>query len=314
MSKRAIFFSARPRARESENQEWLCNLRGLLVLAALLLPCALCAQVPAIADIPEDLPAPLRDPLAQARASLVQRREQLRTRVAEQKGKCSAVPEGSPQEQTCRASKAQLEAAISQYAADVRKFNDDVAAAVAAPKPQPATGPATRIGGAGAVSGTVFWVTADGREVLMKSGSPVFLNAHIRTGPNSRLQVLLLDESVFTLGPNSDMVLDEFVYDPSTSAGKVIARITKGVFRWVTGKVARPGVDRRLRLPGCVGGIRGTDVEVYLAPDESGYIKLFKGQLDITETKTGAVFSMDAGQMVALNADGTIGRPIPLRQ
>ena len=46
---------------------------------------------------------------------------------------------------------------------------------------------------------------------------------HVTTKADSRLQVMLLDETVFTVGPESDMVLDEFVYDPSTNAGKITA-------------------------------------------------------------------------------------------
>ena len=129
MTESAIFFSARPRAHGSEHQRMSCHFRAWLVLAVLLLPGALTAQVPAIADIPDDLPAKLRLPLAQTRASLVVRRDQLKGRVSEQYDKCSAVPEGSPQEQLCRVSKAELQTAIGEYAADVRKFNADVAVA-----------------------------------------------------------------------------------------------------------------------------------------------------------------------------------------
>ena len=32
--------------------------------------------------------------------------------------------------------------------------------------------------------------------------------------------MLFRDESAFTIGPNSGVVLDEFVYDPNTQTGK----------------------------------------------------------------------------------------------
>jgi len=114
------------------------HFRTWLVLAVILLPGALAAQVPAIADIPEDLSAQLRLQFAGTKVSLIHRREQIKAQVAEQKSNCAAVPEGSPQEQPCRASKAELQNAINQYAADVRQFNDDVAAAIAMPQPPPA--------------------------------------------------------------------------------------------------------------------------------------------------------------------------------
>lgn len=120
----------------------------------------------------------------------------------------------------------------------------------------------TNIGVAAAVRGSIRAQAPGqtvGREVT--SGKPVFLNDHVTTGDGARMQILLLDETTFTIGPNSDMVLDEFVYDPATGAGKVSAQITKGVFRFVTGKVAqRRPADMKVSLPVGTIGIRGTMV------------------------------------------------------
>jgi hypothetical protein len=126
----------------------------------------------------------------------------------------------------------------------------------------PAVAELTRIGAAAAVSGKISAVS-QGAPVgrVISSGKPLFLNDHVTSGPNSRLQVLLLDQTVFTLGPDSDMVLDEFVYDPKTNTGKVTASITKGVFRFVTGKVAGSNPkDMKVKVPTATIGIRGTIV------------------------------------------------------
>src|SRR5215510_1689763 len=72
-----------------------------------------------------------------------------------------------------------------------------------------------------------------GREIA--TGNQVFLGDEIKTGPQSRLQILLLDETTFTIGPDSSMTIDEFVYDPRSGTGKVAARVTKGFFRFVSG-------------------------------------------------------------------------------
>ena len=118
----------------------------------------------------------------------------------------------------------------------------------------------TRIGTAAAVRGAVSALSAGsavGR--VISSGKPLFLNDHVTTDAAGRLQVLLLDETIFTLGPNSDMVLDDFVYDPKTSAGRISASIAKGTFRFVTGKIAAHDPDK-LKLKVAVGtiGVRGS--------------------------------------------------------
>jgi hypothetical protein len=100
---------------------------------------------------------------------------------------------------------------------------------------------------------------AVGRQV--QGGEPILLRDEIESGPSSGLQLLLLDETTFTLGAESSIVVDEFIYDPATSAGRVGVNVTKGVFRFVSGKVAKNNPeDVKLRLNGATVGIRGTMV------------------------------------------------------
>jgi hypothetical protein len=116
-----------------------------------------------------------------------------------------------------------------------------------------------RIGAAAAVKGAVKAQAPGSVGRVVESGKPLFLNDHVTTDAAGRLQVMLLDETIFTIGPDSDMVLDEFVYDPAKSTGKVAARVTKGVFRFVTGKVAQKNPDNmQVKLPVGTIGIRGT--------------------------------------------------------
>jgi hypothetical protein len=139
---------------------------------------------------------------------------------------------------------------------------------------QQAASPLTRIGGAGAVRGSVNAIAPNGTVGrIVESGKPIYLNDHITTKADSRLQVMLLDETVFTMGPDSDMVLDEFVYDPNSNAGKVTARLTKGVFRFVSGKVARQGPDRmKINVPTGTMGIRGTWGAAQVGPNLTSVI------------------------------------------
>lgn len=120
----------------------------------------------------------------------------------------------------------------------------------------------TRVGVAGAVNGEVR-MTPPGadRQYRVRSGSPVLLGAVVRTGSQGRLQILLLDETVFTIGPGSEITIDEFVYDPDSGVGEVAASISKGVFRFVSGKVARRDPEKmKVELPAGTIGVRGTSV------------------------------------------------------
>ncbi len=129
---------------------------------------------------------------------------------------------------------------------------------------QAAPAAAAKAGIAAAVRGDVQLVAVPGvREVgrIVSSGDVILLGDQVTTGPEGRLQIMLQDETVFTIGPNAALVIDRFVYDPQTNAGKVSASVLKGTFRFVTGKVAkREPSDMEVKLPVGSIGVRGTSV------------------------------------------------------
>jgi hypothetical protein len=69
-------------------------------------------------------------------------------------------------------------------------------------------------GAVGAIQGEVWSTDKYGKKIRLESGEPVYHYGTLETGANGRVQILLEDESIFTVGPDSKMVLDEFVYDP----------------------------------------------------------------------------------------------------
>lgn len=102
----------------------------------------------------------------------------------------------------------------------------------------------------------------------ISSGQSLYLGDDIEVGPRGRLQVMLLDETVFTLGANTRMRIDEFVYDPrQAQTAKLTGTIERGTFRFVSGKVAQFGNDRmKVRLPNATIGVRGTALAGEVAP------------------------------------------------
>ncbi|RCK22604.1 FecR family protein [Thalassospira lucentensis] len=111
-----------------------------------------------------------------------------------------------------------------------------------------------------AVTGEVILAKSAGEiGTLVESGMPVYLGDRITTSPNAGMQILLLDETVFTIGPNSDIAIDEFVYDPVTGDGRIVADMARGVMRFVTGKIPLNNpASMDINLPVGSIGIRGT--------------------------------------------------------
>ena len=49
-------------------------------------------------------------------------------------------------------------------------------------------------------------------------GQDVVFNERITTEATGQTQVLFVDESTLSVGPNANMVIDQFVYDPNSGA------------------------------------------------------------------------------------------------
>ncbi len=60
-----------------------------------------------------------------------------------------------------------------------------------------------------------------GRDWVIVVGDNMLHNERIDTSDQGRTQLLFIDGTALTIGPNSSVVLDEFVYDPNTKVGKL---------------------------------------------------------------------------------------------
>jgi hypothetical protein len=113
------------------------------------------------------------------------------------------------------------------------------------------------------VEGTVGAQTA-----AKKTGDRVFQNELIRTGAESKGQLLFRDETSLTIGPDSEVKLDQFVYNPQ-GASSVTLNATKGVFRFISGSL--PSQAYEIKTPAATIGVRGTIILIGLLPDGTAF-------------------------------------------
>src|SRR5438045_2613140 len=79
-----------------------------------------------------------------------------------------------------------------------------------------------RVGVTGAVN-QVATSTRPGASVRrLVLGHELIFNERITTAQAGQTQLLFLDGSAMTIGPNSDLLIDQFVYDPRAGTGKLV--------------------------------------------------------------------------------------------
>jgi hypothetical protein len=96
----------------------------------------------------------------------------------------------------------------------------------------------------------------------------VILNDEVRTAAASQLQILLLDRTTFTVGANARVAVDRFVYDPASNSRSTGVRVTRGAFRFMSGRaLRRPSGPVSVRTPVATIGVRGTIFEGVVGED-----------------------------------------------
>lgn len=145
--------------------------------------------------------------------------------------------------------------------------------------------------------------TAVGRQI--ESGEPIFLGDLIQAGSDSGMQILLMDETVFTIGPNSELIIDTFVYDPDTGVGEVAASVTRGVFRFVTGNIAQNDPEKMtVSTPLGTIGIRGTIAGGTVTPERAEIVLLGPGINNNTPERSGAIIVSNPQGSVTIERTG----------
>jgi VCBS repeat-containing protein len=130
-------------------------------------------------------------------------------------------------------------------------------AASTSPDAPAATG-LTEIGKVVSIEGTATATHKDGVTVDLAKDAPVYQGDVISTGEGSKLGVVFIDDSVFSMSASARMVLDELIFDPAKAAdSSMVINLVQGSFVFVTGKVA-PAGDMKVETPVATMGIRGT--------------------------------------------------------
>jgi hypothetical protein len=169
-------------------------------------------------------------------------------------------------------------------------------------------GPASaqqRIGVASVAKNEVAGIIA-GQTRVIGTGAQIFQNEVVTTGDNSSAQLLFRDQTTLTLGSNSRMKLDRFVYDPATKTGDIAIDIAEGAFRFMSGDAESQSY--KIQTLTATTAVRGTIIAGFVSLSTGQVvIILIEGSCDVT-TPAGTV-SLQPGDYVVINSDGSIRGP-----
>jgi hypothetical protein len=113
-------------------------------------------------------------------------------------------------------------------------------------------------------------VEREGRTLAGSPGFGVNASDRIVTGADGSTGIMLLDDTLLSVGPNSAISLDKFAFDPVTHDGALSASVKRGTMAVISGKLAKktPGTVQ-FSTPTAILGVRGTEFVIEVGDGEA---------------------------------------------
>lgn len=130
-----------------------------------------------------------------------------------------------------------------------------------------ATAAVADIGSVTSVTGTAI-IKRGSSVVTINNGTIVEINDRIEA-KGGQVNIKFKDNTTVKATENSSLVIDDFVYDPKSGAGKLGLKAAEGTVRYVSGNIAHNNPNSvNIKTPTASIAVRGTDF--VMAVDETG--------------------------------------------
>ena len=142
----------------------------------------------------------------------------------------------------------------------------------------------------------------------LKLRDQIIRNAELATADKGALEVTFLDGSRLTMGQNSRLTVDEYVYSGPGGTGKQTIRYTKGLFRFISGSIPKDQV--KIETPTVTIGIRGTILRTAILEGGGGFVSVDYGpngeeyDVYVKSKKTGESETIHSGQKIGFDGNG----------
>lgn len=98
-----------------------------------------------------------------------------------------------------------------------------------------------------------------GQRLAARPGLQLVPGDRLATGKDGRISLSFIDNTRFSVGPNSRVSLNSFVYDRTRQQGSFLTQVDRGSLAVVSGKIAKSKKDAmKVRTPNSLLGVRGT--------------------------------------------------------
>jgi len=102
-------------------------------------------------------------------------------------------------------------------------------------------------------------IVRQGQSISATVGLEIWENDTLRTGPDGSIGVIFNDDTLMSLGPESVLVIDKYVFAPKQGKFSIALRMIRGTAAYLSGIISKLAPDSaHFETPTASIGIRGT--------------------------------------------------------
>lgn len=170
---------------------------------------------------------------------------------------------------------------------------------------------ATKIGIIGAADETVSIVSEEGVSRIVKLGDAIYADDTIKTNGNGKAQLIFEDRSTVTVNANSEIKIDEYIYNPNKSSGDMAIKSVKGAFRFIGGALSKKK-HVKIKTPVATIGIRGGIVDTHVGEGgQTDAVFVFGDEMVMTDAQGQTHVTTDFGTGFSLQDTASVVQPLP---
>lgn len=147
-------------------------------------------------------------------------------------------------------------------------------------------------------------VLRDGSKIEAKLGLKLNVKDNIKTHENTKVQIIFNDETIISLGKNSDFSINEYLFEQDKEP---IAKfgMLRGAMRTITGKIGKIAPQKfSVSTKTATIGIRGTNFTVIANDDGSYQIYCTYGAISVTIN--GVEYVVEQGYYIEISPSGEV--------
>ena len=112
-------------------------------------------------------------------------------------------------------------------------------------------------------------IMRDGQQIIAKDGIRIKMGDKLITGANGSMGVIFIDNTRISLGSESEININRYVFQPDQGAFSFLTELVQGTASYISGTIGKLSPKSvKFKTPTAVVGVRGTSFLVKTFPEK----------------------------------------------